>query len=74
MARAKITKANGRTAVVLPDELAEKFRLGSGGTVYIRETGRGFEVSAMTPGEENDLRQAQESLRQYKQNWRYAGG
>lgn len=74
MARAKITSIKGKKAVVLPDDIARKLHLMAGDTVYIRETGRGIEISGMTPTEEDDLRTAQEAMKAYREKWRFAGG
>jgi len=74
MARAKISRTQGKTSVVLPDDLAKRLRLLHGDTVYVRETARGFEVTGISPSDDNDIRQAQETVREYKDRWRYAGG
>lgn len=74
MARAKISNIRGRTAIVLPDDVAEKFNMMSGETVYVRETSRGLEISGMSPSDDNEMRNAQATIRMYKENWRYAGG
>ena len=74
MARAQISNIRGRTAIVLPDEVANKFNVLSGETVYVRETARGLEISGMSPADDNDMRYAQATIQMYKDNWRYAGG
>ncbi|WP_417514043.1 hypothetical protein [Minwuia sp.] len=73
MARAKISKVGGRTAVILPDEVAERFELFAGETVYVRDSARGLEITGMSPTEENDLRNGQRTLNHYRHHWRYAG-
>ena len=74
MARAKISKIRGRTAIVIPDEVANKFNVLSGETVSVRETAQGLEISGMSPAADNDMRNAQATIQMYKDNWRYAGG
>jgi len=74
MARAKISKVRGKTAITLPDDLAKRFKLLPGATIYVRETSRSLEISGLSPADDNDMRNAQETIRQYKENWRYAGG
>lgn len=74
MPRAKITRSQGKTSVVLPDDLAQRFQLLQGDTVYVRETARGFEITGISPADERGIRDAQEKARQYKDRWRYAGG
>lgn len=74
MARAKIATVKGKTAIVLPDGIAERLHVAAGETVYIRETSRGVEISAMSPMEEDDLRNAQKAMRAYREKWRFAGG
>lgn len=74
MARAKIATVKGSKAVVLPDDIARRLHLMAGDTVYVRETSRGIEISAMSPMEEDDLRSAQEAMRAYREKWRFAGG
>jgi hypothetical protein len=74
MAQAKIEKQNGKTVLVLPDEIAHKFRGRPNGTVYVRETSRGIEVTSFSHSEDYDIRHAQEKERAYRRNWRFAGG
>lgn len=74
MARAKISTSKGRTAVLLPEDIADKFRLMPGQTVYVHETARGLEISGMSPADDNEMRNAQATIQMYKDNWRYAGG
>lgn len=74
MARAKIATVKGKKAIVLPDDIARRLHLHPGDAVYVRETGRGIEITGMSPTEEDDLRNAQETMRAYREKWRFAGG
>jgi len=74
MAKAKISRVQGRTALVLPEEVTKRFRLMAGDSVTIRETPRGLVIDRLNPLEEDNLRDAEQTLQKYKDTWRYAGG
>lgn len=72
--RTRLVRSGAELCVALPEEVVARLRLSAGDTVYLRETGQGIELTLMDPSDEDTLRQSQESMRRYRQQWRFAGG
>lgn len=60
----KITTVGNSTGIILPKEILEKLRVSKGDSIFAIETSKGFELTAYNPELEEQLKLAEQVMRE----------
>lgn len=70
MVTLKLTSISASTAIVIPEEMLARLKLGMGDSLYAMETADGYLLTPYNPTMEEQLTAGQEFMKEYRETFK----